>query len=82
MEALKVVIDAAVKGLGAGISTRMDEDQAMLQLLNARRDLARANARALFAWSRLMASLGGLSEASLTDVEPVIDSGSKRAVFR
>ncbi|HAB48763.1 MAG TPA: hypothetical protein DCE31_11740 [Lautropia sp.] len=82
IEALKVVIDAAVKGLGAGISTRMDEDQAMLQLLNARRDLARANARALFAWSRLMASLGGLSEASLTDVEPVIDSGSKRAVFR
>jgi len=69
---LQVVIESATRGLSAGIATRQDEDQANLQLLNASRDLGRANARALAAWSRLMASLGALNEANLSEAEAAI----------
>lgn len=72
IDALQVVIESATRGLSAGIATRQDEDQANLQLLNASRDLGRANARALAAWSRLMASLGALNEANLSEAEAAI----------
>jgi outer membrane protein TolC len=72
IDALQVVIESAARGVSAGIATRQDEDQASLQLLNSRRDLVRANARALAAWARLMASLGALNEVNLTEAEAVI----------
>lgn len=67
--ALRVVMEAATRGLAAGVATRGEEDQAMIQLLNARRSLASANSRALVAWSRLMAAVGALNPETLSDLE-------------
>jgi outer membrane protein TolC len=50
----------------------MDEDQAQVQALAAQRDLARANARALVSWGRLMAGLGGLSVSSLEQADQAL----------
>jgi hypothetical protein len=47
----------------------MDEDQIGLQIIGAERELALANARALSAWARLMASIGGLSAQSMQQLQ-------------
>jgi protease secretion system outer membrane protein len=73
--ALRVVMEAATRGLAAGVATRGEEDQALIQLLNARRSLASANSRALIAWSRLMAAVGALNPETLSDLEGAVITG-------
>lgn len=72
LQALAVVLESTQRGQKAGIFTRMDEDQAQVQALAAQRDLARANARALVSWGRLMAGLGGLSVSSLEQADQAL----------
>ncbi|NBT05505.1 MAG: hypothetical protein EBS54_01685 [Betaproteobacteria bacterium] len=74
LQALSVLLESAQRGQKAGIFTRMDENQAQLQALAAQRDLARANARALVSWGRLMAGLGGLNEISLDAADQALKS--------
>ncbi len=79
LQALSVVLESAQRGIKAGIFTRMDEDQAQLQVNGARRDLARANARALISWARLMAGLGALSDASLEAADRALQTHLTRS---
>lgn len=69
LRALGLSFQAVKRGQNAGVATRMDEDQIGLQIIGAERELALANARALSAWARLMASIGGLSAQSMQQLQ-------------
>ena len=76
MEALGVVMEAATRGRVAGVASSAEEDQAIIQLLAARRSLGNANARALVSWSRLMAALGALHPDTLAELERAVVRGA------
>lgn len=69
LQALSLSLHAIKRGQTAGIATRADEDQLGLQILAAERELVFTNARALNAWTRLMAFLGRLSESTLQQLQ-------------
>jgi len=68
LQAVTVAMDAAIRGQSAGITTTTDVLQAKIQMLHAQRDLVKANARAIVAWARLMATSGSISEQSLEEL--------------
>jgi outer membrane protein TolC len=68
LQALKVLNESSTRGQSAGVATKIDMMQARLQTLTAQRDLARANARALVSWTRLMSSAGLISEEVLEEL--------------
>jgi outer membrane protein TolC len=61
LQALSLSLHAIKRGQTAGIATHADEEQLVLQMLAAERELAFAHTRALNAWARLMACVGKLS---------------------
>lgn len=69
LKALDISLEAAQRGKVAGIASRIDVDQLLLQKITAQKDLALANARALNAWARLMASAGSLSQSSMQELQ-------------
>jgi outer membrane protein TolC len=69
LEAARVDAAAQARLLQAlKVLNEIDMMQARLQTLTAQRDLARANARALVSWTRLMSSAGLISEEVLEEL--------------
>jgi protease secretion system outer membrane protein len=73
-DAAQLAARAAELGVPAGSATRVDQANAVAQAANARRDLANAAARALFAWARLMASADRLDEDGLRAADAALSA--------
>lgn len=77
LRALRLSLEAIRRGQSAGIATQADEDQVGLQIIDAERELGLANARAITAWSRLMATIGRLSGQSMHELQQALSDKVK-----
>jgi TolC family type I secretion outer membrane protein len=71
-KALEIALTSAVQGRQAGVSVLADELSLNLQIAGIRRNVARSNANALMAWTRLMAVSNRLSEDHFKELERLL----------